>query len=84
MIDHITILNLELNFSYMIGTLEKGENRKIDIRKFVKDFEENTYAYPHMKQLLNEAFFNKGKLSRCWSIYWDDMTGLRYLCFLKW
>ncbi|MEG1481786.1 hypothetical protein [Clostridium sp.] len=79
--DHITIVNLELQFPHMIGTLENGEKRRVDVKDVVERFKSNQYAYPHMQQLLNENFFNKGKLRGCWCVCWDDMTDLDTFIF---
>ena len=70
--DHITIINLELNFPYMTGTLENGEKRRVDIREVVEDFKSNNYAYNFMKQLLNKEFFEKGKLW-AWDVNLNDV-----------
>ncbi|MDB2157216.1 hypothetical protein [Clostridium butyricum] len=39
MLKHVTIVNLELQFPFMIRTLENGEKRKVNIIKVVEDGE---------------------------------------------
>lgn len=75
MLEHITITNLELNFPYMIGTLENGEKRKVDIREIVELFKDNKYAYPHMQQLLSKEFFEKAKLG-AWDVNWHELDSM--------
>lgn len=75
MLKHVTIVNLELQFPFMIGTLENGEKRKVNIIKVVEDFKNNKNAYLHMQQLLNKEFFEKGKLGT-WDVNWHDLGSM--------
>lgn len=59
----------------MIGTLENGEKRKVDIRKVVELFKNNKNVYLHMQQLLNKEFFGKVKLGT-WDVNWHDLDSV--------
>lgn len=67
---HENIVKMELDFPFIIGTFEDGSKWKYDINEMVPEREE-------YKQLLNEEYFYKAKLTAQGSaIIWDDFVDL--------
>ena len=66
--EHIAKMNLE--FPYIYATFENGEKYRYNIHEMVPEREE-------YKQLLNEEYFYKAKLSpRGMAISWDDIVDI--------
>lgn len=67
---HESIIKMELEFPFIIGTFEDGSKWKYDINEMVPEREE-------YKKLLDEEYFYKAKLSPGGLVIsWDDFVDI--------